>query len=235
MQDPFFDFFDSERFLVNPADWSTWENIEFKTYPRAPIVELPPPKDLDKIDLQTTIKKRRTGRELSSGVISRSSISTLLYWSAGLIHKNDKHTPLRRPHPSGGALFPIEIYLGIFRGKDISRGLYHYIILSHQLELISQNDVELLSEEMPYDFAQHASAAIWLTFNKNRVWKKYGSLGFKLGLLEAGHIGQNLCLIAASQNIPIAPIGDGPTAKLREIARLRADESACYFFALGGE
>jgi len=233
--DPFFDFFDSERPSVNPADWPTWENIEFKTYPRAPIINLPRPRNLDKIDLQTIFQKRRTDRELANSTLSLSSISTLLYWSAGLIHANDKDGPLRRAHPSGGALFPIEIYLGIFRGKDIPTGLYHYNLSAHTLEMLARGNVEALNEEMPFDFAKNAAASVWLTFNRNRVWKKYGSLSYKLGLIEAGHIGQNLCLISAYLEIPIAPIGNGPYESLAQMADFANYESPCYQFVLGGE
>lgn len=233
--DPFFDFFGSERPSVNPEDWPTWAHIEFKTYPRALVVKLPPPGNVDKMDLQSVLEKRRTERELARGVLSLSSISTLLYWSAGLIHQRETDAPLRRAHPSGGSLFPLELYLGIFRGRDIPNGLYHYNLSAHALETLARDNIEILSQEISFDFAKNAAAGIWLTFNRSRVWKKYGSLSYKLGLIEAGHIGQNLCLVSAYLEIPIAPIGNGPYGAVAQMADFATQESLCYQLVLGGE
>ncbi|MGH2510937.1 MAG: hypothetical protein ACRDHZ_26530, partial [Ktedonobacteraceae bacterium] len=47
---------------------------------------------------------------------------------------------LLRPVPSGGALFPCEIYLLIGQGEDFSPGLYHYDAAHHALDILRQND-----------------------------------------------------------------------------------------------
>src|SRR2546430_9641846 len=48
------------------------------------------------------------------------------------------HRPLLRPVPSGGALFPCELYLLVGPGKAFPTGLYHYDAAHHALDIIQQ-------------------------------------------------------------------------------------------------
>src|SRR5581483_6609434 len=50
------------------------------------------------------------------------------------------HQALLRPIPSGGALFPCELYLLVGSGKAFPAGLYHYDAAHHALDIIRQGD-----------------------------------------------------------------------------------------------
>ena len=47
----------------------------------------------------------------------------------------------RRAYPSGGARFPLEIYVFLFKCKDLVSGIYHYNVLDHSLEKILDENV----------------------------------------------------------------------------------------------
>lgn len=41
----------------------------------------------------------------------------------------------------------------------------------------------------------------------SRTVNKYSERGYRFALLEAGHIGQNTCLLATARGIKVCPIG----------------------------
>ena len=69
--------------------------------------------------------------------ITPGTVISDIFWSGyGL---NYKHT---RVVPSGGALFPLELYGVIMQDVGrIKKGVYHYSPSSNALELISEEDV----------------------------------------------------------------------------------------------
>lgn len=207
MSDSFFEFFHKDRPPVDPES-PEWETISFKEYSRSPRVVLPKPRLLKKITFELILKNRKTERNFSNKPLSLDTLGALFFWSAGLIHKSDsKKKSFRRPYPSGGARFPVEIYLALFNGEGIKAGVYHYNFLEHSLELIECASPENLRQALPYDFSKKAAGLVLLSFIGERTIKKYGSLGYKLGFIEAGHIGQNIYLVGASLGLGVLALG----------------------------
>jgi SagB-type dehydrogenase family enzyme len=106
---------------------------------------------------------------------------------------------LRRSVPSGGGLFPLEIYLFLQRIEGVQDGLYHYDVMGHALELLSSGhkSSELQSAFYTYPFCAHANVILCHAAVFERTQKKYGPRGYRYILLEAGHSAQNVCLVAA--------------------------------------
>jgi SagB-type dehydrogenase family enzyme len=135
-------------------------------------------------------------------------ISCLLFYSCGLTkpHRNPNHS--RRPHPSGGGLYPIEIYPLIFVGtKGIGKGLYHYNISGHFLEKLPEKDIEALKSAFRYPWVADTAMTLLLSFTEARTKPKYGNFAYKVGLIEAGHIGQNIYLTCAALGLKCCALG----------------------------
>ena len=232
MSDPLFEFFNRDRPSVDPES-PGWKKIHSKEYPRARKVPLPRPELPEHVTLRDALKKRKSERNFSSRPLSQNDLGALLFWSAGLIHSGEKEN-LRRPHPSGGARFPIELYAAFLRPEDLDTGVYHYNIREHALERVQNASAERIKELAPYDFIKNAAALLLLTFVGRRTLEKYGSLGYKLGLLEAGHIGQNISLVASS--LGLGALSVGSMRDDREVEKeldLEDDESLMYELAVG--
>lgn len=108
-----------------------------------------------------------------------------------------------RSYPSGGGLYPIEIYLVALNVTGLAPSVSHYNPRTHELELVRE-------EFSPAQFRnaltvptenEHAAAAIVLTSVLQRSTAKYGARGYRFALIEAGHCGQNICLAATAAHI----------------------------------
>jgi hypothetical protein len=114
-----------------------WRKEYYKIYPRFPQVILPEPKVL-KTPIGSVFSKRRSVRKFSGDGIDALSISTLLFYSAGINKLPNKEVPFpRRAYPSAGARYPLEVYLTFFHTTpSIAQGTYHYNVQNHRLELL---------------------------------------------------------------------------------------------------
>jgi SagB-type dehydrogenase family enzyme len=138
--------------------------------------------------------------------------------------------------PSGGALYPLELYLYAASVDGLERGLYHCDPLDGELDVLRTAD---LSEDVRHclvqaDLASGAAAIVFVTAVFERTTFKYGDRGYRFALLEAGHLAQNFCLAATAAGLASAPIGGYAD---RDVDRLLAvdgvTESTVYVLLLG--
>lgn len=172
-----------------------WKTVEYKTYPRLPKIELPKKSDI--AGVLSTIQKRRSCRDFERRLLSRSHISDLLRFSCGITSPDG--TVESRAQPSGGHLYPIEVYPLVFTGDAaVPPGVYHYNVPEHSLDCLWQKefDAETIKRMFLYPWAQKASVAFVLTGVFRRNQQKYGERGYRQILVEAGAILQNIYLVA---------------------------------------
>lgn len=176
-----------------------WKTVYYKEYPRFPSYELPhtPPAG----ELHTLISTRKSSRNFTGRALSREDLSTLLKYSCGEFEKSSPGgTHKRRAHPSGGARYPIEVYVLLRHSDDdaLMPGVYHYNIQKHALEFMWEDYKSIESPRLlVHDaWAARASAMIVLTGVLWRSQNKYQMRGYRYTCFEAGAIAQNLCLNA---------------------------------------
>ena len=248
MSDPFFDFFNENPPATDFSQWPLWGKLDFKTYPYSERIRLPEPGNLDPVTLKTAFIKRKTTREFADRPISKATLGMLLFWSGGLIHglfsksgdgmalektMSDKKEALRRPYPSGGALFPLEIYVALFKDESGENGVFHYNLKEHSLENLPEFSLEFAKKSLYYDFARDAGAIIFLYFSGKNTLNKYGAFGYKLGLIEAGHLGQNFYLVAAALGLGVSALGGVEPELFKQAIPMEENESLVYHLAVG--
>lgn len=108
-----------------------------------------------------------------------------------------------RSYPSGGALYPVEIYLVALNVSGLPGGIYHYNPRAHVLAPVREAlaPAEFRAALTTPAENENAAAAIILTSVLQRSTAKYGVRGYRFALLEAGHCGQNLCLAAEAAGL----------------------------------
>lgn len=162
--------------------------------------------------LGEALKKRRTLREFAKGELKLKDLSTLLVRGAGIngeLHYPDGHVLPVRTYPSGGGLYPLEIYVALFDTIEIPPGIYHFNVSSSSLSLLAQgnyrNDIYKAFIDDPKIEKAVAVIIVTAVFPRSRF--KYGERSYRFIMLEAGHLSQNLILVGQSLGLSVVPMG----------------------------
>jgi SagB-type dehydrogenase family enzyme len=218
---------------IDQATWpAEWSEISFKHYDRLPWRPLPAPAFDSDMPLRDVLLSRRSRRTVSGEPLAERQLSTLLH--ASLARHPDDPTAGRRPYPSGGARFPTECYVIALRVTSLPHGVYHYDLSRHGLHVLAQRT---LGEDVERCFAVPwivgARAILVLTTMLPRTSCKYGDRGYRYGLIETGHIAQNLALVGTALGVATTPVGGFADEPLRRLLRVfRNDELVTYAMIL---
>ncbi|MFA5961058.1 MAG: SagB/ThcOx family dehydrogenase [Parcubacteria group bacterium] len=188
----------------DPQYWpKEWREIYHKEYPRLARVSLS--QDLlDLGDFEGSLMNRSSLREFDiSKSLTMDELSTLLLYSIGVKPSFGKWASIRRFYPSGGARYPLEVYLLIQRVDGIIPGIYHYNVKDHILETLStdKEDLSSLKDGLYYPWSRDAAVACFITAVWDRNFMKYKDRGYRIVLIESGHMAQNIALTASALNI----------------------------------
>ena len=208
-------------------------DLGYKSYPGAPYVTLAESWPVDS-SLLDAIRSRRSVSDLDDRPLDPARLATLLRLACGVTAGG--RLPLRAA-PSAGALFPVETYVLAFRVDDLEPGLYHYAPLDDRLERVSAlpDRRTVIADVLAPGLADTTPPVILaMTAVLPRVQAKYGERGYRFSLLEAGHIGQNLSLLAAGLGLAGNCIGGFCDDEVNRLLGLPApDEVALYLFLAG--
>lgn len=145
---------------------------------------------------------------------SIETIADLLWCMYGITNEKEMEKDvLINSHtvPSGGALYPLEIYIAITKNSSgLSSGIYRYRSEDHSLILCSENVCKVMESIVGEDVQESISeAGILLIISGHfpRSSQKYSNRGYLYTLYEAGAVMQN-CYLAVSQlNLGCCAIG----------------------------
>lgn len=177
----------------------------YKQYPNLDRIALPPAQLEGSRSLESAILQRRSVRDFDPGQpLALPDISKLLHLSAGITGEQDLGGGVKhqlRAAPSGGGLYPIEIYPCLLNVEGAPRGIYHYNVRQHSLEQLRELDpAGGASIEAPFGIhtpLANPAALFIFTAIFRRTTFKYSHRGYRLVLVEAGHIAEN-CLLTAT-------------------------------------
>ena len=206
---------------------------QYKTYPQAKVIKLPTPKYRG-MTLEETIEKRRSLRNYSPKAISILQVSQLLFAAQGVTGKMYGQ-PLRSA-PSAGALYPFEIYLVVNNVHSLSKGIYHYAVLDHELELVRAGDFssQITNAGLKQEMLGEADVTFVLSAIFDRVRHKYGERGFRYVYIEAGHISQNIYLQAVSLGLGAVSVGAFLDERVNKLIGIDGyKEAVIYLHAVG--
>jgi SagB-type dehydrogenase family enzyme len=143
---------------------------------------------------------------------------------------------LRRPVPSGGALYPLELYVIALAVEGIDPSALHYDPFRHRLSLLGPvARAEAKAAVVDASLVDRASAVLVVTAMFWRSRFKYGARGYRFALLEAGHVAQNAALAATALELTALPLGGFFDRQLDALVRADGlDEASVYALLLGG-
>jgi len=186
----------------------------------------------DGLTVEKAIVNRRSQRDFTGEAMSLAELSHLLYYSSGV---TDKREGLRAA-PSAGATYPIEVYAIINNVEGLAKGIYHYLIESHELELLREGDFrnEMSRAALQERMFKQANVIVALSAVVQRTQQRYRERAQRYICFEAGHIAQNAYLVATSLGLGACAIGAFYDDEFNRLMGLDGkNESVLYLLAVG--
>jgi SagB-type dehydrogenase family enzyme len=188
----------------------------FKSYPTSQSLSLTGPGEFEDTAsseyLRDAVTRRRSIRQFSGEPITLNNLSNIIFNAYGITGKITLNFGVEEPVravPSGGGLYPLELYVASHKIEGLPPGIYHYNVLKHSLELVreGQFSAELGRALFYEEMFKGVSAAFLITGILKRSSIKYGERAYRFMMLEAGHVGQNICLTSFSLNLGCLMLG----------------------------
>jgi SagB-type dehydrogenase family enzyme len=189
------------------------------------VLLLPKQKTKGLLSLEETLASRRTRRDFQAKPLLLEELAQLL-WSAQGITGADGTL---RTAPSGGALYPLDVYavVGEASVQGLNAGVYRYLPSQHGLEQVATKDLraDLAQACLRQTWMAGAPVSLVLTAEYGRIERKYGARGKRYALIEVGHAGQNIFLQAEALGLGAGIVGAFDDAGLAKALHLpRAHE-----------
>jgi SagB-type dehydrogenase family enzyme len=174
--------------------------------------------------LTVAVEARRSVRDHDGTPVTVTELGELLYRTCRVRQLSDTRgarslaprvVAIRelsdRPYPGGGACYELELYLTAGRCSGLPRGVYHYDPLGHQLELVS-SEPAVVNELLASAGSAAAmdclpQALVTLTARIRRLSWKYEGLPYRLVLMDAGVLIQNLYLVCTAMRLAPCALG----------------------------
>ncbi len=166
--------------------------------------------------------------------MSLEQLSALLEAGYGVTGHGPGDVRLRSV-PSGGALYPLDLYVAAPAVSGLEERLHHFDPLRSCLEVLGRADRSQLGALTPYpELVATASAVVFVTATFWRSRFKYGQRGYRFALLESGHVAQNVLLTATALGLASVPLGGFFDRQVNELLGVDGlHEAALYVIPVG--
>lgn len=191
---------------------------------------LPPPALAGRLSLEECLRRRRSTREYSEQPLSLAQVSQLIWAAMGITNPAGLRTA-----PSAGAVFPVRAYLLAANVDRLAAGFYSYDVDRHDLALLAKGDKRRRLEKAAADqqCVGECAMALLLTGYYRRLLREFGEGARVLADMEAGHIGQNFCLQAASLGLGAIGVRRFDPLSVKLLLPIPQDEEPLYLLLAG--
>ena len=198
-----------------------------------PAIGLPNPLLKGEMSLEEAISRRRSRREFEDHPLTPEELAQILWAAQGITDQEG----LKRAAPSAGALYPLDLYVVVGRRgvEGLREGAYHYLPQSHSLELVSSGDSRqaLAQHASGQMFIAEAPVVVVVTAEYQQTTKKYGERGVRYVHMEAGHVGQDICLQVQALGLATVTIGAFQDEEVTRTLGLPPNHEPLYIIPAG--
>ena len=190
------------RAISDPSPELYWRNS-------GSVIQLPRHSTEHGNELLKLMSHRRSRRNVLPEPISLEALSECLFAGLGItgfVKSQTAILPLKMT-PSGGARNPFEGYVWARNVEGLPAGIYHYSAVEHSLQWVGKSP-----QKQPQDFVQkqdwadNMPALIFLVAVLERVtWKYSDPNAYRVVMIEAGHIAQNMMLACTKNQLTACP------------------------------
>ncbi|HUT27339.1 MAG TPA: SagB/ThcOx family dehydrogenase [Methanomassiliicoccales archaeon] len=221
-----------DRLVGRRMDWDKRPDT-YKTYPDRARIKLPERRH-PIAPLDQTLRSRKSVRDFETGPLALEDLSYLLWASTGITRRERGFE--FRTAPSAGALYPIETYVAVNNVQGVSPGIYHYSITEHSLELVRKGVLGSEVARAALDQGMCAKAPvvfIWTAVFERCRWK-YGERAYRYVYLDAGHVAQNLALVAVSLELGSCQMAAAYDDEVNELLGVDGEEESALYMSVVG-
>ncbi|MFC1574251.1 SagB/ThcOx family dehydrogenase [Candidatus Latescibacterota bacterium] len=194
------------------------------------MVKLPHPRLTSSTSVEKALSERRSVRSFTIQPLSIEDVSQICWSAQGTTNERGYRTA-----PSGGALYPLELYIAVGNVAGLSEGLYRYEPMRHSIVMIKKGNVIPALCKASYNQSCIRESSIVLVFSSvwERITKKYGERGRRYALIEAGHASQNVYLQAETLGLGTVAVGAFLDDEVKKIVGLQNGEDPLYMMPVG--
>jgi SagB-type dehydrogenase family enzyme len=197
-----------------------------------------PGADLDlTLPLGRALAGRRSRRDYAPVVLPQLLLGRLLFASSAVTGTvtYEGFSSGSRTYPSGGALYPLEIYPILQQVENIPDGVYHYDPWTHELEEVRAGNFhgQFAAMTIGQGMLAQGNGVFLITAVFERTMWKYGQRGYRYAWIEAGHLGQNLYLVAGALGLAPAAVGGFYDSEANALLDLAPNEQTIYAMCIG--
>jgi SagB-type dehydrogenase family enzyme len=174
--------------------------------------------------LHGIIATRRSLREFGRRGLTLAEVGALLWAGQGITSAEGA-----RAAPSAGAMYPITLTL-----VD-SRGVWRYVPAEHALSPVEPGDrrARLAEAALGQEHVAEAPLTIAVTARPATLSARYRERASRYCLLEAGHVAQNVLLMATALGLAAVPVAAFDDEAVLSVLGLGAGNLALYLLPVG--
>lgn len=185
------------------------------------ITALPPYKNIT-VPIGSVIRSRRSKRDFSGQTLTLKDLSTILFYAQGITGRlpirnmpetvtlGEKNTLELRTAPSGGGLYPVDLYFYTINLESLENGFYRYVPQHHAVSKIKgvpkDFNIRALSQFGDIDPLK-GGILVFFAYRLYANSRKYGDSGLAFAFIEVGEIAQNIHLACTALGAGACDIG----------------------------
>ncbi len=188
------------------------------------------------VSVEEAIRLRKSHRSFTKDSMKLDELSFLL-WATQGVRKKESERVCFRTVPSAGCRHALETYLAVFRVEGLDRGIFRYLPLSHELIFIQSCknlEEKVAISTLGQNFCSEGAVTFYWTAIPERMEWRYSSASYKVILLDAGHVCQNLYMACQAVGAGTCAIAAYDQERADEMLGLNGlDEFVIYIAPVG--
>ncbi|MFI8454653.1 thiopeptide-type bacteriocin biosynthesis protein [Kitasatospora sp. NPDC085464] len=238
-------YLERSKFQIGRTEDTTLRDLPPVPAQRPRPGDVPLPADpLPPVTLADALLTRRSSRGPLTGPLTAATLGGLL-WPAFAEGEGEGEGTGHRPYPSAGALHTVRLRLVALAVDGLPPGTYECLPEHRSLRPIGPppelDDLKALSSYLSRPAGDPAAidigsapAVLVVYLDLALLRRRYGLRALRLGLLEAGHLTQNLLLTSAAHGLGTTPLGGLQDDLAHELLGLDdIEEPVQYLLPLG--
>jgi SagB-type dehydrogenase family enzyme len=190
------------------------------------------------MSVDEAICQRVSGRDYVPTPVAAEQLASILYLGNAVrrIDGDSAARSYQRNVPNSGNLGSVEVYPVIMNVSGIEPGIYHYDSVRHDLAQLKAGQFASWLREsalLQLEFSE-AAVALILTGAIGRLSAKYGLRGYRMALLDAGHVSENIYLAGTGLGLQVCATAGFIDDELDEALGLDGLETAALLVVLVG-